>query len=337
MWEEKNVHAYTVYGIGNALVDMEFNVSDHFLERHGISKGHMTLISDQQQQHLLDSLTTRPRRACGGSAANTVIAASLFGAASFYSCRVADDAIGRFFLTDMESSGVVANISPDSPLRQGTTGICIVLVTPDAERTMSTHLGISESLGPEDVVEEAIRAARYVYIEGYLAASPSATKAAVQVREIAESSNVKTFLTLSDHSMVKYCRPQMEAMIGRGVDHLFCNKEEALDWAGTASLETAQRKLLELCKTCSITLGSEGSLVFDSRKWHRIAAVPCDPVDTIGAGDLYAGALIYGLARGWEITKAAQLASRATARLIVQFGARLHPWQYQDLLQEDDA
>jgi len=324
---------YDVYGIGNALVDMEFEVDDEYLHRHGISKGHMTLVSADWQETLFGSLPGRARRSCGGSAANTLIAISQFGARGFYSCRVANDEPGRFFLSGLRDEGVDANLSPHSVPYEGTTGRCLVFVTPDTERSLNTCLGVSEFLGPENVVEEAVRNSRYVYIEGYLAAASRGVAAAVKTREIAERHGVKTTLTLSDYNMVHYCRSQLQDMIGAGVDHLFCNEEEVMDWTECDSLDTAERQILDWCKTCTITLGARGSRIFDGRAWQAFPAVPCEAVDATGAGDSYSGAFLYALSRGYDFAAAVRLASLTASKVVAQFGARLPRAYYPDILQ----
>lgn len=329
---------YRVYGIGNALVDAEFIIDDSYLKSHGISKGTMSLITTERQLQLLESLPACRQRAGGGSAANTMIAVSQFGAKSFYSCRVANDATGMFFLHDLHKQGVTTSMLPDAIPYSGVTGSCLVFITKDAERSLNTCLGASEFLGCEDVVNEAIEDSEYVYIEGYLAAQPSATKAAVEVRRLAEHNNVKTTLSLSDYNMVRYCRSGLEAMIGDGVNHLFCNEEEVLDWDQGKSMDKATERLLGLCDTCSITCGDRGSRVYDGHKWLDIPpAVPKKVVDTTGAGDLYAGAFLYAFTQGYDLAKAGHLASLATAKLVSQFGPRLQSNQYAEIMDEFTA
>lgn len=219
---------YDVYGIGNALVDKEFEVTDEFLAHEKLQKGMMTLVDEESQTHLLNRLMERfglKKRAGGGSAANTMYAISRFGGRAYYSCKVASDEYGEFYVQELGDHNIHTNLSE---LRDyGTTGKCLVMVSPDAERTMLTCLGISEKLSSTDLDPEAIAASHYVYLEGYLVTSETGRQACIDARKIAEANGVKTSLTLSDPSMVQYFRGGLEDMIGDGVDLLFANDIEA--------------------------------------------------------------------------------------------------------------
>ena len=229
---------YHVYAIGNALVDMEFTVDDDFLAEHSIDKGVMTLVDEELQHRLYNSLKDRGgKKASGGSAANTIMAVSQFGGKSYYSCKVANDETGDFYVKDLVAAGVDTNLHKERD--SGVSGKCIVMVTPDAERTMHTFLGISETVSHSELDEEAITNSEYVYLEGYLVTSDSARAAAVKAREIAENNQVKTALTFSDPNMVNFFKDGLNEMAGNGVDLLFCNEQEALTWAGTESIQEA--------------------------------------------------------------------------------------------------
>lgn len=313
---------YDVYGLGNALVDMEYDVDDGFLRRQRIDRGHMTLVDEPRLDSLLrelDELT--PKRSSGGSAANSLIAAQAFGAKTFYSCKVADDETGHFFVADLRAIGVATN----RHLRRtaGKSGRCLVLITPDAERSMSTFLGISDQLGHEEIDEAALRDSHYLYVEGFLSSSPTATEAAVQCRALARDHGVKSVMSLSDASMVRLFRERLLAMMGNGVDHLFCNEEEALDWAKTDRLDVAVNELKDIARSVNVTLGARGSLVVDGRERHAVAGFPVQPIDTNGAGDIYAGACLAGWATGMPAQVAARFGNFAAAKLITQYGARL--------------
>ena len=222
---------YQLCAIGNALVDMEFKVEDSFIDACSIDKGVMTLVEEQRQDELVAALEGHPGKwACGGSAANTVIAAAQFGADCFYSCKIAADETGDFYLRDMQDAGVASNA--DHGRGTGKTGKCLVMVTPDAERTMNTYLGISEGFSVAELDAEAIAAAEYLYIEGYLVTSPTGRAAAIEAKRIAEQAGVKTALTFSDPAMVEFFKGGLAEMIGTGVDLLFCNEAEALAWTG---------------------------------------------------------------------------------------------------------
>lgn len=323
--------SYHVYGIGNALVDMEYAVDDAFIERHGIAKGHMTLVDEERQASLtLDLAGIEAKRGSGGSAANTLIAASGFGAKAFYSCKVASDEAGRFFVHDLVAAGVATNAHNHH--EAGVTGRCLVLITPDAERTMNSYLGISVTLGPHEVDEEALLNSQCLYMEGYLCSSETARAAVIHARELARARGVQLFATLSDPSMVEIFRPQLASMIGEHVDHLFCNEEEALSWTGAEDIEGAIDGLRRQANSFCITRGARGSLIFDGKRRIDIAAEKVTAVDSNGAGDIYAGAFIYGLTHGLGYEGAGRLANRAAGRLITRFGARLPFAEHRELL-----
>lgn len=324
--------SYHVYGIGNALVDMEYPVDDAFLRERTIAKGHMTLVDETRQAELtMDLADVEPKRGSGGSAANTLIAVSGFGGRAFYSCKVADDEPGRFFVRDLEAAGVATN-AHDHP-GAGVTGRCLVLITPDAERTMNSFLGISSSLNAHELDEEALLASECLYMEGYLCTSDSARAAVIHARERARAAGIKLFATLSDPSMVEIFRPQLAEMIGEHVDHLFCNEEEALGWTGAEDLDGAVDALRAQADSFCITLGARGALVFDGSRRIMVPAEPVQAIDTNGAGDIFAGAFIYGLTHDLGYEGAGRLASRAAARLITRYGARLPFEEHRLLLQ----
>jgi fructokinase len=316
-------HRYDVYGLGNALVDTEFEVDDDFLTRHDIAKGHMTLVEADQQQAIVAELARNatPRRGSGGSAANTLIAVRGFGGNAYYSCKVADDEVGRFFVRDLLDAGVDTNA--DQHHDDGTSGQCLVMVTPDAERTMNTFLGISAELSRANVQEDALRDSAFLYMEGYLCSSDSARDAMVYAREEARKAGVKVAGTLSDPAMVELFAPQLHEMFGDELDLLFCNEEEALQWTGAADLAAAAETLKGQALSFAITRGADGCLVWDGRSLIEVPSPTVKAVDTLGAGDLFAGAYLYALGHGHDHRSAADLANRSAARLVTHFGPRL--------------
>ena len=323
---------YHIYGIGNALVDKEFEVEDKFFSDVNIEKGMMTLIDEQQLNERLSVLNQRyglKKRACGGSAANTIIGASYFGAKTFYSCNVANDESGDFYLQDMKAAGVDSNLSDQRD--DGTTGKCIVMVTPDAERTMNTYLGITADLEDKHIDENALKNSKYAYIEGYLVTSDKSRAAAIKVRELAEQQGVKTALTFSDPAMVQFFKSGLEEMIGNGVDLLFCNEEEAKLFAGVDSLDDAIQFMKQHAKTFAITLGSKGAVAFDGHTLHSIAPHAIEAKDSNGAGDMFAGAFLYAITHGHDFAAAGRLASAASAQVVSQFGPRLNGDQHEPL------
>lgn len=323
---------YHVYGLGAALVDTEIEVNDDFLQQASIEKGLMTLVDEPRQHALLDHLSEHlvaSKRASGGSACNSIIAASYFGAKAFYSCKVAKDENGEFFKQDLKAAGVDTD---NNAKHEGITGKCLVMITPDAERTMNTFLGISETLSPEDINEIALKDSEWAYIEGYLVTSDTGRAAAITVREIAEQSGVKTALSLSDPGMVEFFRDGLGEMIGNGVDLLFCNKDEALGWTKTKTVEDAAEAMKQHAKSFAITLGKDGAIVFDGDSLSHVEGASANAIDTNGAGDMFAGAFLYALTNGQSYTEAARLANQAAAQVVSQFGPRLRAEQHAELL-----
>lgn len=326
---------YHIYGLGAALVDTEIEVTDSFLQQSDIEKGLMTLVDEDRQHELLGLLQDHlvgSKRASGGSAANSVIAASYFGASAFYSCKVADDDNGHFYLKDLADAGVDSNFHSDKA--QGITGKCLVMITPDAERTMNTFLGISETLSSVEVNEAALRDSEYLYMEGYLVTSDSARSAAIAARKLAQQHGVKTAVSLSDPGMVEFFGDGLREIIGDKADMLFCNKEEALSWTQCDSVQEAAERLKQDAATFAITLGSEGALVYDGVELIEIEPHPVTAIDTNGAGDMFAGAFLYAISHGHSFASAGRLACRSAAELVCQYGPRLPAATHAKLMQE---
>ena len=322
---------YHVYGLGAALVDTEIEVTDDFLQSANIEKGLMTLVDETRQSELISLMADHlvgSKRSSGGSACNSIIAASYFGAETFYSCKVANDDNGQFFQNDTQAAGV--NTSKH-PLPEGTTGKCLVMITPDAERTMNTFLGISAELDESQINEAAIHRSEYVYIEGYLVTSPTGKQAAIKVRQIAEKNNVKTAISLSDPGMVQFFSDGLQEMIGEQVDLLFCNQDEAFGWTGKDNIEQAVEEMKKTAKTFAITLGKDGAVVFDGQTLERIEGQPAKAIDTNGAGDMFAGAFLYAITHNHSFVEAAKLANKAAAQVVSQYGPRLKPEQHDAL------
>jgi sugar/nucleoside kinase (ribokinase family) len=324
---------YDLYAIGNALVDTEYEVSDELLGAMGVDKRHMTLIDTPRRAELLGQLKAhRPRRTGGGSAGNTVVALSQLGGRAFYSCSVADDELGDFYAADLEANGVATNLT-HTRAAEGQTGSCLVLVTPDAERSMCTFLGVSAELNDSALHPKDIAKSRLYYMEGYLAASPTGLAAALQGKAHALAAGVPLALTLSDVSMIRFCKAGLDAMLEGGVDFLFCNEEEAQVWTGLSDIDAVASAMAPLAKTVCITRGPQGCLIVQGSERHTVATVPVKAVDTNGAGDMFAGAFLYGVSQGWPLTQAATLANRCAAAVVSQHGNRLTHQQMQDLLR----
>ncbi|MCP5449118.1 MAG: adenosine kinase [Candidatus Competibacteraceae bacterium] len=322
---------YDVYGIGNALVDMEYEIEVADLETLGIDKGVMTLVDEQCQLRMMDHLAAYPhQRSSGGSAANSMIAVRQFGGTSFYSCKVAEDDLGHFYMKDLLDGGVDTNHHTEK--EAGHTGRCVVLVTPDSDRTLCTFLGISGELSTKELVEDALRDSAYFYMEGYLVTSETARQACIAAKRVAEAAGVKTAISLSDPNMVRFFKAGLLEMIGSGVDLLFANEDEAKGVVGTADLDSAIDYLKTLSQEFVITRGSKGALVWDGQTLIDIDPVKVKAVDTVGAGDMFAGAFLYGRGRGWDHRRAGALASAASAKLVTSLGPRMSAAETQAVL-----
>src|SRR5688572_18383777 len=323
---------YDVYGIGNAIVDIVTEVEHDFFEKNNIEKGVMTLVDDKRQLELMKAIDMKKSKMSGGgSAGNTVVAINQFGGKSFYSCLVAKDDLGKFFLEDIKRNGVDTNLTYEN-CPPGHSGRCLVMTTPDAHRTMNTFLGVSSFLSPEHLDEGAIKNSEYVYLEGYLVASPKGLEAMKAASKIAERNKVSIALTFSDPSMVKYFSKQMQEIVGASVDLLFCNEEEAMIYTGTNSVAEAREKLKEVAKRFAITLGANGALIFDGDTFINIEPYKVKAIDTNGAGDMFSGAFMYGITHGHSYAEAGKIASLASSRVVSQFGPRLDPNQVKKVM-----
>jgi len=328
---------YDVYGVGNALVDIEYEVSPEQLSELNIEKGVMTLVDQPQQTLMIERLNAHEmNRGSGGSAANTIIAVSQLGGHTFYSCRVADDELGRFYIEDLTRAGVVSSVRLQDG-SQNITGKCLVLVTPDADRTMNTFLGVSADISPEDVNPSAIADAQYLYIEGYLVTGPSSKTAALYAVEKAREGGTKIAFSLSDPNIVHFFRPAIDELLSGGIDLLFANEDEAKKMAGSEDFDSAVENAKRIARQFVITRGGEGAVAYDGQSLHRIEPVATKAIDTVGAGDMFAGAFLYAVTHGMEFPQAGALASRAASRIVSNVGPRLKADQVQEVLKEFEA
>ena len=313
---------YDVFGLGNALVDIEVKVEDSFLRQEGIAKGHMTLIDSARMGELTERLGERPMNRCsGGSAANTIYAIQAFGHTTSYACKVAHDEAGDFFVSDLAASGVA--LASARRAQSGSSGRCLVMISDDAERTMTTDLAVSAELSIDDIEPETVATAHTYYVEGYLSSAETSTAAAIACREIAESNNTQVAVSLSDPSMIEFFRTSLVHMLGNGVNQIFCNEEEALMWATTDRLDVALNELKDIAPEVYVTLGAAGSVAVTRAGQQTAQGYPAKAVDTTGAGDIYAGACIAARLRGAEPRDAARFANYSAATLVANYGARL--------------
>ena len=312
---------YDVYGVGHALVDTQYTVSSELLTKLSIEKGIMTLIDAERQQHLLQALESDPiLSASGGSAANTVIGIANFGGKAYYACRLGRDEWGDFYLKDLDAAGVASNSANRTP---GRTGQCLVFITPDAGRTLNTFLGVSSDLNLDHIEANIIADSQYIYLEGYLLSSDAGFAACRHAQQLARQHNTAVATTLSDPFMVATFKDRFTELIDGGVDLLFCNEEEAYAYTGANEREAAAAALLEAIPMACITCGADGALLCQPEGTVAIPGVQVDALDTTGAGDLFAGGVLFGLAHGYSFSDAGKLGTYASAQVVAQYGPRL--------------
>ncbi len=323
---------YDVFGVGNALVDIQARVTDDWIAVSGFEKGIMTLVDDETQIAVLDRLHGVPLHRCaGGSAANTVVGVADFGGRAAYAGKVGRDAIGDFFLQDMRSLGVAIDTPP---AESGPTGTCAVLITQDAQRTMLTNLGVSAGLSEADLDEDLIRRSRYVYVEGYLLTGEKTRAAAWRAIELARKHGCRVAFTASDPFLCHIARDEIWDLVESSVDLFFCNEEEARSLTGLSDAIECAAELHRHAENVAMTMGSKGSILMHGGDAIPIEGVSVHAIDSTGAGDMYAGALLYGITNGMSWKQAGHLASHAAARVVTQLGARIqHKFTRQEILE----
>ncbi|HEV8003094.1 MAG TPA: adenosine kinase [Planctomycetaceae bacterium] len=311
---------YDVYGVGNSLVDIQAQVSEEVLAELAFPKGSMTLVDEAAQAKVLGSVAGVPFHRCaGGSAANTILGIADFGGKAVYAGKTADDELGKFFLEDMRRTGVAIDVPPAA----GQTGTCVILITPDAQRTMLTHLGVSATLGPNDIDGNQIAESKYVYVEGYLFAGTTTRDAALLAIAQAKAAGVKVAFTISDPFLIAHHRDEFWELIRGPVDLLFCNLQEARSLTGLDDAIDCAREIHRHAENVALTLGADGSIVMHQGEVLPIERVKVEAIDSTGAGDMYAAGLLYGITAGFTWRSAGRLASHAAGRIVSQLGARL--------------
>jgi len=313
---------FDLFGIGNALVDVEVRVDDKFIEKNSLIKGGMTLSSIENQKKILKELNDLSVKiSSGGSAANTAHGLSALGGKAYYLGRVANDKYGKYYTEDMQSCGVefsgIGNELSD-------TGTCVVLVTPDGERTMLTHLGASSSLHHGDINEKIIEDSTMVYIEGYLWTGEETRKAAEKLAQIAKINNIPIAFTLSDAFVVNNFKKQLTNFILKDVDILFCNDIEAKAMIETEDVQEAFNGLKEMSQTIFVTRGERGSWASSpTEEKVTVNVFPTKVVDTTGAGDLFAAGALYGIIRNYSLKESAILGSHCASEVVSHMGGRM--------------
>ena len=324
-----------ISSLGNAIVDVQFSIEEDFvskLEKMSIPKGAMTLIEAEEQSNLISLLTEEygePKLSCGGAATNSIVAASNFGSKCHFSCKVRNDDLGIFYLENLSKNDVLhSKQASESDL---STGQCVVMVTPDAERTMCTYLGISNLLSSSDLDKLAIRNSKFLYLEGYLVTSESALKACYEAIEVAKAANTKIVISLSAAAIVNAFRDQMNSLIKLGCDMLFCNESEACAFSQHEDVIKAEEFLRSVSSQNLITLGKNGSMIWDGSNLETIEGFEVKAVDTNGAGDIFAGSVLHKICEGHDLTSSAKFGCFAASKKVEKFGPRLSQEEYKSI------
>ena len=327
-----------ISSLGNAIVDVQFSIEEDFvskLEKMSILKGAMTLIEAEEQSNLISLLTEEygePKLSCGGAATNSIVAASNFGSICHFSCKVRNDDLGIFYLENLSKNDVLhSKQASESDL---STGQCVVMVTPDAERTMCTYLGISNLLSSSDLDKLAIRNSKFLFLEGYLVTSESALKACYEAIEVAKAANTKIVISLSAAAIVNAFRDQMNSLIKLGCDMLFCNESEACAFSQHEDVIKAEEFLRSVSSQNLITLGKNGSMIWDGSNLETIEGFEVKAVDTNGAGDIFAGSVLHKICEGHDLTSSAKFGCFAASKKGEKFGPRLSQEEYKSIYKK---
>ena len=313
---------FHVCGLGNAIVDIFLELDDAEFAGLGFERGTMRLVEAVEQQGLIDQFRGRdPRLVSGGSVANSMIAFSQLGGNSAFIGCVGDDRYGLFYQTEFEKLG----IDFGNPAVVGaTTGTCVCIITPDAERTMRTSLAVSSHLAERHVEEERIRDSEWLFVEGYVLANPHTGQGAVRrAVQLAKKHGVKIALTCSEAFIVDVFGDAFHETLAQA-DLLFCNASEAAAVTKAPTAAEAFAKLQQLVPECVVTDGPHGAFIRQGGRSLHVPAFACEPKDLTGAGDMFAGAFLYGITQGIPAEKAAKAACYLSMKVITQLGARLH-------------
>lgn len=313
--------AFHVTAIGNALVDIIADAPDSFLTTHQIAKSAMTLIDTERAEKLYTAIGPAVEMS-GGSAANTVAGIASLGGKAAFMGKVKADQLGEIFRHDLQAQGVHFATAPSKDSTTP-TGRCLILVTPDAERSMNTFLGAAVEFGPTDIDAAVIRDSQVTYLEGYLFDPPEAKKAFHRAAEIVRASGRQLALTLSDTFCVERHRAEFLALTKDHVDILFANQSELLALYQTQDLNKAIESARAHCKIAITTLSAKGAIIAASSETVEVPTVPvAKPVDTTGAGDLFAAGFLFGVTHGKTLAEAGHIGAIAASEVISHYGPR---------------
>jgi sugar/nucleoside kinase (ribokinase family) len=318
--EENRMKRFDVYGIGNALVDLQVRASDEDLASLGLQKGGMQLVGEAEQGKILQHFRGRDlARSSGGSAANSMIAIAQLGGRAAYGCIVSDDDLGAHYQQEMAGLGVVLH---NSGRLGAPTGSSLILITPDAERTMNTHLGITSEFSPDDVNDDLIANAEWLYVEGYLLSSEVGQLAVRHAVNVAQRCGTKIALAVSAAFIVDAFGGPLKECAAVS-DLVFANRDEATRFSGCDDEQRASASLKATVPGVVMTLGERGALIHVAGTSTQVEPFPAVATDDTGAGDMFAGAFLYGLTHGLAPHDAGRLACFLSSKVVSQLGARL--------------
>lgn len=318
-----NGNEIDVFGVGNALVDTLAFVDDDFIREHSLQKGTMTLVDAEKQGAILNALQHHSLELrSGGSAANTMMGISRLGGSGFYSGKTSRDTNGEFYRQDLIHGGIHFDVHPATE-KEGPTGTCIVLTTPDAERTMYTNLGVSIELDAPDIDADRLKKCKFTYLEGYLWDPPRPKQACIRTFEEAKKLGVKVAFSFSDPFLIDRHREDFFNVTREYIDVVFCNSDEVRKFAEMENLEDAARYIGNIVELAFITNGAHGALVVQNGKITEVPGFQVKVKDTNGAGDAFAAGVLYGLTHDADPASSARLGNYIASEVVQIQGARL--------------
>lgn len=313
---------FDVVSFGHALVDVQAHVDDAFISRLGLKKNDMQLVTPAQAGWLFNQMPPAVVSP-GGSGANSMSIVAALGGRSGFMGRIGDDQFGNVLQHHLKAQGVCFKPNPLNMRKGAETGRCLILVTPDGQRTMNTCLGVSAEAGLSDLDGDMIRSARILLVEGYMFDSPATRHATEAAIDIAKSAGTKVAFTLSSESCIERNRAIFRPLVQSKVDILLANEAECLAFYETGNYELARLMVRRDCPLAVVTRGKDGANIFSGNGTAGIKAVSgVNVVDTTGAGDAFAGGLLYGLAQGFSPTKSGRIAALCSAEVISHMGAQ---------------
>ena len=311
-----------IYGIGNALVDSEYKVTDEELDQLNLTKGCMELNDINNHSKLSNELKKKHgvvKMMPGGSVANSLYTLAQFGEDVTFTGRVSKDNVGAIFEESLKFVGMQSAIKQ---VDSGISGECIVLITPDHERTMYTYLGVSSDLSKEDISKESIINSEYLLIEGYLVTSDETKNVALHCLDIANENNIKKIITLSDPNVVNFFKENMMELINKKFDIIFCNKQEAYNISSSNNIDDSISFLNKFSDEIIITSGSDGAYVYHDNSLTHIASDHVTPVDLTGAGDMFLAAYLLSKNKNKTTSESIGFANKCSGRIIQTYGAK---------------